>query len=43
MEGSLEAFIVNASAHNDLVMILGLRLLARGRPFAYDALKDLEL
>ena len=43
MEGSLEAFIVNASAHNDLVMILGLRLLARGRPFTYDALKDLEL
>jgi Nucleotidyltransferase domain len=43
MEGSLEAFIVNASAHNDLAMILGLRLLARGRPFTYDALQDLEL
>lgn len=42
-EGSLEAFIVNASAHNDLAMVLGLRLLARGRPFAYDALQDLEL
>ena len=42
-EGSLEAFIVNASAHNDLPMILGLRLLARGRPFTYDALLDLEL
>ena len=43
IEGSLEAFIVNASAHNDLAMILGLRLLARGRPFTYDALQDLEL
>jgi hypothetical protein len=43
MEGSLEAFIVNASAHNELAGILGLRLLARGRPFTYDALKDLEL
>jgi predicted nucleotidyltransferase len=32
LEGSLEAFIVNASAHNELAMILGLRLLARGRP-----------
>lgn len=42
-EGSLEAFIVNAGAHNDLAMILGLRLLARGRPFTYDALLDLEL
>lgn len=42
IEGSLEAFIVNASAHNDLAMILGLRLLARGRPFTYDALKDVE-
>jgi predicted nucleotidyltransferase len=42
MEGSLEAFIVNASAHNELAMILGLRLLARGRPFTYDALLDLE-
>jgi hypothetical protein len=42
MEGSLEAFIVNASAQNDLAMILGLRLLARGRPFTYDALLDLE-
>lgn len=41
-EGSLEAFIVNAGAHNDLAMILGLRLLARGRPFTYDALLDLE-
>jgi nucleotidyltransferase-like protein len=41
-EGSLEAFIVNASAHNDLAMILGLRLLARGRPFTYDALQDVE-
>jgi Nucleotidyltransferase domain len=41
-ERSLEAFIVNASAHNDLAMILGLRLLARGRPFTYDALQDLE-
>lgn len=43
MEDSLEAFIVNASAHNDLAVILGLRLLARGRPFTYDALQDLEL
>lgn len=43
VEGSLEAFIVNASAHNDLAVILGLRLLARGRPFTYDALNDLEL
>lgn len=43
IEGSLEAFIVNASAHSDLAMILGLRLLARGRPFTYDALQDLEL
>jgi hypothetical protein len=42
MEGSLEAYIVNASAHNNLAMILGLRLLARGRPFTYDALQDLE-
>jgi hypothetical protein len=42
MEGSVEAFIVNASAHNDLAMILGLRLLARGRPFTYDALQDVE-
>lgn len=43
MEGSLEAFIVNASARNELAMVLGLRLLARGRPFTYDALQDLEL
>jgi len=43
VEGSLEAFIVNASARNDLAVILGLRLLARGRPFTYDALHDLEL
>ena len=42
-EGSLEAFIVNESAHNGLAMILGLRLLARGRPFTYDVLLDLEL
>lgn len=42
VEGSLEAFIVNASAYNDLAMILGLRLLAKGRPFTYDALHDLE-
>jgi hypothetical protein len=42
-EGSLEAFVVNASAHNELAMILGLRLLARGRPFTYDALLDVEL
>jgi Nucleotidyltransferase domain len=42
MEGSLEAFIVNVSAHNDLAMILGLRLLARGRPFTYDALQEVE-
>jgi predicted nucleotidyltransferase len=41
-EGSLEAFIVNASAHNELAMVLGLRLLARGRPFTYDALKGVE-
>jgi hypothetical protein len=41
-EGSLEAFVVNASAHNELAMILGLRLLARGRPFTYDALLDVE-
>jgi predicted nucleotidyltransferase len=42
MEGSLEAFIVNASAHNELAMVLGLRLLARGRPFTYDALQGVE-
>lgn len=42
IEGSLEAFIVNASAHNELAMILGLRLLARGRPFTYDALLEVE-
>lgn len=42
MEGSLEAFIVNAGAYNDLAMILGLRLLARGRPFTYDALQEVE-
>jgi hypothetical protein len=42
-EGSLEAFIVNAQPDNDLVTVLGLRLLARGRPFTYDALLDLEL
>lgn len=41
-EGSLEAFIVNASAHNELAVILGLRLLAGGRPFTYDALLDVE-
>ena len=41
-ERSLEAFIVNASAHNNLAMVLGLRLLARGRPFTYDALLDVE-
>jgi hypothetical protein len=41
-ELSLEAFIVNASANSELVMILGLRLLARGRPFTYDALLDVE-
>jgi hypothetical protein len=42
-EGSVEAFIVNASASNELAMILGLRLLARGRPFTYDALMEVEL
>jgi Nucleotidyltransferase domain len=42
VEGSLEAFIVNASAYNELAMILGLRLLARGRPFTYDALQEVE-
>jgi hypothetical protein len=42
-EASAEAFIVNASAHNELAMILGLRLLAKGRPFTYDALLDVEL
>ena len=41
-EGSLEAFVVNASADNELAMILGLRLLARGRTFTYDALLDVE-
>jgi hypothetical protein len=41
-EGSLEAFVVNVSAQNELAMILGLRLLARGRPFTYDALLDVE-
>jgi hypothetical protein len=41
-EGSLEAFIVNVSADNELAVILGLRLLARGRPFTYAALLDLE-
>jgi hypothetical protein len=40
VEGSIEAFIVNASASNELAMILGLRLLARGRPFTYDALQE---
>jgi hypothetical protein len=43
IEGSLEAFIVNASACNELAMILGLRLLARGRPFTYDPFQELEL
>jgi len=42
IEGSLEAFIVNASVQNELAVILGLRLLARGRPFTYDALLDVE-
>jgi predicted nucleotidyltransferase len=42
IEGSLEAFIVNASAHNELAMVLGLRLLAQGRPFTYDALQEVE-
>ena len=42
-EGSLEAFIVNTGTHNNLAMNLGLRLLARGRPFTYDALQDLEI
>jgi hypothetical protein len=42
IERSLEAFIVNASDNNELAMILGLRLLARGRPFTYDVLRDLE-
>ena len=42
-EGSLEAFIVNAGANNELAMILGIRLLARGRPFTYDVIRDLEL
>lgn len=42
-EGSLEAFIVNISWRNDLAMILGLRLLARGRAFTYDALQGVEL
>ncbi len=42
-EGSLEAFIVNAGPHNGLAVVLGLRLLARGRPFTYDALLDVEL
>jgi hypothetical protein len=41
-EGSLEAFIVNEQVDNDLAMILGLRLLAQGRPFTYDALLELE-
>jgi hypothetical protein len=41
-EGSLEAFVVNASANNELAMILGLRLLARGRPFTCDALLEVE-
>ena len=43
IEASLEAFIVNASARNELAMILGLRLLARGRPFTYDPFQELEL
>jgi len=43
IEGSLEAFIVNAGGRNDLAMVLGLRLLARGRPFTYDVLHELEL
>ncbi len=43
VEGSVEAFIVNASARNELATILGLRLLARGRPFTYDPLQQLEL
>jgi predicted nucleotidyltransferase len=41
-ERSLEAFVVNASAQNELALILGLRLLARGRLFTYDALQDVE-
>lgn len=41
-ECSLEAFIVNASGHNELGMVLGLRLLARGRPFTYDVLNGVE-
>lgn len=43
IEGSLDAFIVNTSACNELAMILGLRLLARGRPFTYDPFQELEL
>jgi predicted nucleotidyltransferase len=41
-EGSVEAFIVNASSRDNLAMTLGLRLLARGRTFTYDALQELE-
>jgi hypothetical protein len=41
-EASLEAFIVNVYKNNDLATVLGLRLLARGRTFTYDALLDLE-
>ncbi len=41
-EGSLEAFLVNASVDNELAVVLGLRLLAKGRPFTYDALLELE-
>jgi len=42
LEASIEAFIVNVSAYNELAMILGLRLLARGRPFTYDAIQEVE-
>ncbi|MGH9735305.1 MAG: nucleotidyltransferase domain-containing protein [Candidatus Acidiferrales bacterium] len=42
-EESVEAFIVNAGSKNELATILGLRLLARGRPFTYDALQEVEI
>ena len=42
-EASMEAFIVNTSPNNNLATTLGLRLLARGRTFTYDALQNVEL
>jgi hypothetical protein len=43
LEASLEACIVNARPNHELLITLGLRLLARGRPFTYDVLIDVEI